>query len=415
MTKSLLLLAVVLLFLLICSVIIEATRVSIEIEVGKHANHKKHSTHNTAHSNRNRSAKKAKESSAENALSSAATHSFASAAGDVINQSSVLEEIRSDHHLMKKLSEMFLELQGGGALASLEGSESELDAAVGEKSIETFNMELPELYDMYCKKFRKQIKKAERNQRLEAFIRNLVNIAKHNKNNSTISLLAPSFSMDMTREEFTSTHANLIVPLHRRNRWKDPEPQKAADKDAADLASAESDDSFDENDSNNYPDNEEGSYSPENYGEGIAISGSGSYYGDEEEQPYFDSSADDSGDDSGNDFGNDSGSNSVEDIQSDPNIDPAAVTTNPSKNWVLEGKVSPIRNQQNCGACYSFSAVTALESTLAIVRKTEVIPFSVQQSVDCSSSYGNVQCTGGPLKPTIYISPVSCARQRYDF
>lgn len=59
-----------------------------------------------------------------------------------------------------------------------------------------------------------------------------------------------------------------------------------------------------------------------------------------------------------------------------------------SVNWVTAGKVSPIKNQGQCGSCWAFSCTGANESCDAIFG-SGVGDFSEQQLVDCSSQYGN--------------------------
>lgn len=62
-------------------------------------------------------------------------------------------------------------------------------------------------------------------------------------------------------------------------------------------------------------------------------------------------------------------------------------------DWVASGKVSPVKNQGNCGSCWAFSAVGVLESWALF--KNQVVSLSEQQIVDCSKSYGNEGCNGG--------------------
>ena len=63
-------------------------------------------------------------------------------------------------------------------------------------------------------------------------------------------------------------------------------------------------------------------------------------------------------------------------------------------NWNDAGKVQKPKNQANCGSCWAFSAIGAVESALAI--KTGVLPnLSEQELVDCSKPYGNGGCNGG--------------------
>ncbi len=65
-----------------------------------------------------------------------------------------------------------------------------------------------------------------------------------------------------------------------------------------------------------------------------------------------------------------------------------------SIDWRKEGKVSPIRYQNSCGACWSFAAVAALETAYAI-KTGDLKQFSEQQLLDCTRPFGNTGCSGG--------------------
>jgi len=70
------------------------------------------------------------------------------------------------------------------------------------------------------------------------------------------------------------------------------------------------------------------------------------------------------------------------------------VTPNADIDWQAAGKVSPVKNQGQCGSCWAFSAVAALESAV-LIQQGSTDYFSEQQLVDCSRSYGNQGCNGG--------------------
>lgn len=47
-------------------------------------------------------------------------------------------------------------------------------------------------------------------------------------------------------------------------------------------------------------------------------------------------------------------------------------------DWIAEGKVSPVKSQGGCGSCYSFTAMTVLESQIAIAENTTPVRLSEQ-------------------------------------
>lgn len=64
-----------------------------------------------------------------------------------------------------------------------------------------------------------------------------------------------------------------------------------------------------------------------------------------------------------------------------------------SKNWMKEGKVSPVQSQYPCGSSYLFAAVAALESATAIFYETSPRKLSAQHTLECVKN-----TTGGQFK-----------------
>jgi len=66
--------------------------------------------------------------------------------------------------------------------------------------------------------------------------------------------------------------------------------------------------------------------------------------------------------------------------------------------------VTPVKDQGECGSCWTFSTVGAMESHWNILGKGRNVLFSEQQLVDCAWGFDNYGCEGGlPSQAFEYI------------
>ncbi|EAR99932.3 papain family cysteine protease (macronuclear) [Tetrahymena thermophila SB210] len=86
-------------------------------------------------------------------------------------------------------------------------------------------------------------------------------------------------------------------------------------------------------------------------------------------------------------------------------------------DWREKGVVTQVKSQgKDCGSCWAFAAVAALESHYALKTGKKPIQFSEQQLVDCARKFDTKGCSGGlPSKGFEYLAYAGGIQNEADY
>jgi C1A family cysteine protease len=85
-------------------------------------------------------------------------------------------------------------------------------------------------------------------------------------------------------------------------------------------------------------------------------------------------------------------------------------------DWTTMGAVTPVKDQGQCGSCWSFSTTGAMEGANQ-VASGRLVSLAEQQYVDCDTADGNAGCNGGwPYLAMTYASKNgACTESTYPY
>lgn len=95
----------------------------------------------------------------------------------------------------------------------------------------------------------------------------------------------------------------------------------------------------------------------------------------------------------------------------------SAASAPASMDWVAKGAVTSVKDQGQCGSCWTFSASGCMEGAWAI-SKGQLIDLSEEELVDCAGiKYGSMSCNGGSMDGAFnfIIDNGQCSNSAYPY
>lgn len=112
------------------------------------------------------------------------------------------------------------------------------------------------------------------------------------------------------------------------------------------------------------------------------------------------------------------GLNNIQSYGCDVYTAPSNVLLPSSVDWRQKGAVSSVKDQGQCGSCWTFSSTGAIEGSWAI-SKGQLLDLAEQQLVDCATGfkYGSHGCNGGQMEGAFkyVIANGQCTESSYPY
>ncbi|ETW03618.1 hypothetical protein H310_05021 [Aphanomyces invadans] len=90
----------------------------------------------------------------------------------------------------------------------------------------------------------------------------------------------------------------------------------------------------------------------------------------------------------------------------------------PSRDWMTSGCVNSVQQQGQCGSCWAFATISAVETAMCLASPTKsLVKLSEQQLTSCDTATGNMGCQGGyPTKAIDYVASAGvCLLEDYPY
>ncbi|RHY82987.1 hypothetical protein DYB37_008897 [Aphanomyces astaci] len=89
-----------------------------------------------------------------------------------------------------------------------------------------------------------------------------------------------------------------------------------------------------------------------------------------------------------------------------------------TQDWMTSGCVNKVQQQGQCGSCWAFAAISAVETAMCLASPSKSLTkLSEQQLTSCDTATGNMGCQGGyPTNAINYVASTGvCSLEEYPY